>query len=89
MFVEKPTADTAEPLQTTCEAIGLTCADGLMVMVKVFVGPAQVIPELVYVGVTTIVATIGVVPKFTAAKAGIGPVPDVARPKPATLFVQV
>ncbi|MNF94328.1 hypothetical protein D3C84_770350 [compost metagenome] len=43
---------------------------------------------LLKVGVTTIVATIGVVPVLMAVKAGMFPVPDAANPIEAVLLVQ-
>ena len=56
---------------------------------NVFAGPAQPTARLVKVGVTTIVATTGVIPPLTAAKAAILPDPAAARPMPGALFVHV
>ena len=49
-------------------------------MVKVFAGPLQLTPPLVKVGVTTMVATTGAIPVFTAVKLAMLPVPLAARP---------
>ena len=57
-------------------------------MVKVFVGPVQLTPPLVKVGVTTIVAITGAVPVLTAVNEAMFPVPDAARPMLVTELVQ-
>ena len=77
-----------EPLHTTGETGCTNCADGFTVIVKVTDGPVHVVPALVYVGVTTIVATTGETPLFTAVKAGIAPVPFDANPIEEVSFVQ-
>ena len=51
-------------------------------------GPVQPTLPLVKVGVTTIVATTGVVPLFTAEKEGIFPFPEAANPIEAVSLVQ-
>ena len=56
-------------------------------MVKVFVGPAHETLPFVKVGVTTMVATTGEVPVFTAVKAAIFPEPLAARPIEVASFV--
>ena len=56
-------------------------------IVKVFVGPEQLLPLLVKVGVTTIVATTGAVVVFNAVKEAILPVPDPAKPIVVSLLV--
>ena len=61
---------------------------GLTVMVKVLVGPAQLISPLVIVGVTTMVATMGEEPVFTAMNEAILPEPVAARPIDGVLLVQ-
>ena len=58
-------------------------------MVKVLVGPLHVTPALVYVAVTTIVATTGLTVLFTALKEGILPVPLAGKPIEGVVFVQV
>ena len=54
----------------------------------VFVRPIQLTLPLVKVGVTTIVAVIGVIPLFTAVKEGIFPFPEAANPIEALSLVQ-
>ena len=49
-------------------------------MVKDLVGPVQLTPPLVKVGVTMMVATTGAVPVLTAVKLAMLPVPLAARP---------
>ena len=80
----------ASPLQTTGETGCVNCADGLIVIVNVLGVPVvQVTPALVYVGVTAIIAFIGIVPEFTAVKLGIVPVPFAANPIDGVSFVHV
>ena len=57
-------------------------------MVKVFAGPSQLTEPLVNVGVTTMVATTGAVPVFTAVKEAISPLPLAASPMLVVVFVQ-
>lgn len=52
-----------------------TVGDGLTVMVNVELGPLQVVPFNVMVGVTVNRALIGLTPLFTATNAGMLPVP--------------
>ena len=61
---------------------------GYTVIVNVFVGPGQLAGPFVRVGVTTMVATIVVVPLLTALNEAILPVPAGASPMPGSLFVQ-
>ncbi len=61
--------------QSVWFGIGLTCPDGLTVMVNVLGVPIQFVAPFVKVGVTVIVATIGVVPVFTAVNEGMLPEP--------------
>ena len=63
--------------------------NGFTVMVKVRVGPEQVIPPLVKLGVTVIVAVIGLLVGLTVTKAGMSPMPDAPSPIEVLLFVQV
>jgi len=58
----------------------LTCADGLTVIVNVWAVPEQLVPPLLKVGVTVIVALIGAEPVLVAVKAGSEPVPLAPRP---------
>ena len=59
-----------------------------MVIVKVFAVPEQVIPPLVYFGVTVIVATIGALVVFVVTKEAMLPEPEPARPIAVLLFDQ-
>ena len=56
-------------------AIGFSCPEGLTVIVNVLAVPIQLAVPFVKVGVTVIVAKIGVVPVFIAVNEGILPVP--------------
>ena len=56
-------------------------------MVKVFVGPAQPTEPFVNVGVTTMVATTGEVPVFTAVNEAMFPVPEAESPIPGVSLV--
>jgi len=68
------------PAQYDALATGLTVAAGFTVIVNVFVGPTHEVPPFVNVGVTIIVATIGVVPPFVAVNEEILPDPLAGRP---------
>jgi hypothetical protein len=88
LTVAKVTRAVLFPTQTTWLAGRLTCPEGLTVIVKLFVDPAQLVPPFVNVGVTTIVPEIGEVPALVAAKAGIvAPDPLAARPMLVLLLV--
>ena len=58
-------------------------------MVNVTGVPVQVVPALVKVGVTVMVAVTGADPRLTAVKAAIFPEPLAAKPMLVVLFVQV
>jgi len=58
----------------------LTWADGLTVIVNVWAVPEQLVPPLLKVGVTVIVALIGDEPALVAVNAGSEPVPLAPRP---------
>ena len=85
----KFTAAVAVLLHTTWFAGGFTTGVGLTVIVNVIGVPVQVVPPLVYVGVTVIVAVTGFAVAFVATKLAILPVPDAARPMLVLLFVQL
>jgi hypothetical protein len=72
------------PTQTAWSEGFTTDGVGFTVMVKFFGVPLHV-PNL---GVTVIVAVIGVVPAFTPLNDAMSPVPDAARPIPGALFAQ-
>ena len=63
--------------------------NGLTVMVNVLVGPVQVMPPLVKLGVTVMVAVTGLMVGLMAIKLGILPMPDAPSPILVLLFVQV
>ena len=83
------TAVVDAPLQTVWLAIGVTDGVGFTVIVNVTDAPVQVVPPLVYVGVTVIVAVTGAVVALVAVKLAILPVPDAARPIVVLLLVQL
>ena len=58
-------------------------------MVNVDDAPVQVMPALVNVGVTVIVAVTGVLPAFTAVNDGTVPVPLAPRPVAMLSFTQL
>ena len=66
-----------------------TRGEGLTVIEKVSDGPSQLIPLLVYVGVTTTVEVIESVVEFVELKLTISPVPLAAKPVLVLSFVQV
>ena len=88
LVVAKVTAVVEAPLHKTSLEGWLTCPVGLTVMVNVFVGPVQLTPPLVNVGVTTMVAITGQVPLLTAVNEAMFPVPEAARPMLVVLLVQ-
>lgn len=85
----KLTAAVADPLQTNWLAGWLTLAVGFTVMVNVLDGPLQLIPPLVKVGVTVMVAVTGVLPVLIAINDGIVLAPLAPRPMDGLLFVQL
>ena len=85
----KVTAVVAAPLHSVWLAGTFTLAVGFTVMVKVLLAPLQVIPPLVNVGVTVIVAVTGVLPALTAVNDGIVLVPDAPSPMLVLLLVQL
>ena len=70
-------------------ATAFTLGIGLTVIVKVIGVPVQVVPALVYEGVTVIVATTGALLAFVAVKDAILPDPAAARPMDGVLLVQL
>ena len=62
---------------------------GLTVMVKVLDEPTQLLPPLVNVGVTVIVAVTGTLLTLVAVNDRILPVPDATNPIDGVLFVQL
>ena len=76
-------------LHTTWFAIMFTVGEGLTVMENVFGVPVQVLPPLVYDGVTVIVAVTGTVPALMAVNEPILPVPLAASPIDGVLFTQL
>ena len=78
-------AAVASPLHNTWLFGCATPGVGLTVIVNVFDAPRQ----LLAVGVTVIVAVIGVVVLLVAVNAAIFPVPLAAKPMDGSLFVQL
>jgi hypothetical protein len=74
------------PAQTVWFPGLLTCPVGLIYMIKLFVGPEQLVPPFVYVGVTTIVPDMGEVPALVAVNE-MFPEPLAAKPIEVLLFV--
>lgn len=89
LLVEKSTEGMVSPLHTVLFVTVLTCPTGLMVRVNVLEGPVQFVPPFEKVGVTVIVATIGLVVLFIGVKTGRFPVPEPFKPIPVVLFVQL
>jgi hypothetical protein len=77
------------PLQSNWLAGWLTVAVGFTVMVNVVDAPVQLMPPLVKVGVTVIVAVTGVLPALMAMNDGIVLVPAAARPMDGLLLIQL
>ena len=88
LAVPKVTVVVAPALQITWSDGWFTCPVGFTVMVKVLVSPVQFTLPFAKVGVTTIVATTGAVPVFTAVNEAMFPVPDAPRPTLVVEFVQ-
>jgi hypothetical protein len=82
-------AEVEPPLHNTWPATGFTTGVGFTVMVKLTGTPVQVVPPLVAVGVTVMVATTGAVPVLVAVNVPILPVPPEARPIDGWEFVQL
>ena len=66
-----------------------TVGVGFTVIVKFCGVPAQVVPALVYDGVTVMVAVMAVVPALVAVKLGILPDPLAPKPTAVLLFDQL
>ena len=62
---------------------------GLITIVKILVSPVQIVPPLVNIGVTLIVADTGRIPVLIPLKDGIFPFPLVPIPMEEFVFVQV
>lgn len=85
----KLTAAVVDPLQTNWSAGWLTLAVGFTVMVNVVAVPEQLMPPLVNVGVTVIVAVTGVLPVLIAINDGMALAPLAPRPIEVLLLVQL
>jgi len=85
----KLTAAVPDPLQSNWLAGWLTLAVGFTVIVNVLLGPLQLIPPLVNVGVTVMVAVTGVLVALTAVNDGIVLLPDAPKPMLVLLLVQL
>src|SRR5262245_13015699 len=84
---ENITPAVPDPLHTVWSDGSVTFGVGLTVMVKVCADPVHTGPAVD--GVTVMVATTGVVPAFTAAKAPMLPVPAAAKPIEGVSLVQL
>ena len=80
MVVTKVTARVVAPWHKTWSGGSFTSPNGLTVMVKVCDVPPQLIPALVNVGVTVMVATTGAVVVLIVVKDAIFPLPPAERP---------
>lgn len=78
-----------EPLHNTWSDTAFTVAIGFTVIVNEIGVPVHVIPALVYIGVTVIVADIAFVWLFTVVNDGILPMPLAANPMEVLLLVQL
>ena len=85
----KATGVVADPLHPTWLPGWSTAAVGFTVTEKVLAGPSQVKVPFSKCGVTTMVATTGVVPVLTAGNARMFPFPFPARPMLVEELVQV
>ena len=85
----KFTAVVEAPLHSVWLGGAATFAPGFTVMVKVTGVPVQVIPALVYTGVTVTVAVTGALLLLMAIKDGTVPVPPAARPMLILLLLQL
>ena len=85
----KFTGAVGAPLQTNWLAGWLTLAVGFTVIVNVVDAPVQLIPPLVNVGVTVMVAVTAVLPVLMAVNDGIVLVPLAPKPIDVLLLVQL
>ena len=81
--------DVVSALQIIWSWGSSTWAVGFTVIVNVCSGPSQLIPSLVYVGVTVIVAVTGEVLLFTAVNEAMSPLPVAAKPILGVSFTQL
>ena len=86
LFVAKTTVVTS-PGHLSWSEGWITCPDGLTVIIQVMGKPTQLVPPLVNVGVTVMVATTGEVVVLRAAKGPILPLPATERPMLVVVFV--
>ena len=80
MLLVAKVTEVASPWHFTWSKGWITCPDGLTVMVKLLGGPAQLVPPLVNVGVTVMVAITGQVVVLRAVNDAILPLPFDAKP---------
>ena len=85
----KFTAVVADPAQSTWLAGWFTCGVGFTVIVKLSGRLTQLMPPLLYVNVTVIVAVTGALPGLVALNERISPVPAATSPMLVLLLVQV
>jgi len=85
----KFTAAVGVPLHRVWLATAFTTGVGLTVIVNVTGAPTQVIPPLLKLIVTVIVATTGALVAFVALKESMSPVPAAGNPIDGVLLVQL
>ena len=83
------TGAVAAPAHTAWLAGWFTFGVGFTVMVKVMDGPTQLVPPLVNVGATVMVAVTGALVALVAVNDRILPEPDAPKPMVVLLFVQL
>src|SRR5215218_1148771 len=89
-FDVRVTKELLSPEQINCVSGELVRVGvGLMVTVNVLASPGQLTPLAVLIGVTVMVATIGLVPGLVAVKDGMLPVPLAPRPIAVLSFAQL
>ena len=87
MLLVAKLTEVASPWHFTRSIGWITSPEGLTVMVKVMAAPAQLVPPLVKVGVTVIVATTGAVVVLRAVNGPISPLPADESPMLVVVFV--
>lgn len=83
------TGAVGDPTHTAWSAGWFTLGVGFTVMVKLIGVPTQLVPILVNVGVTVIVAVTGALVTFVAINDRISSTPDAPNPMDGVLLVQV
>ena len=87
MLLVAKLTEVASPWHFTRSIGWITSPEGLTVMVKVMAAPGQLVPPLLNVGVTVMVATTGEVVVLMAVNDAILPLPADASPMLVVLLV--